>query len=113
MRRDMARQKTSSATDRSKVSARVRKKIKRASELARNQNILIYGDSGVGKTRLAASAPKVLMLDVNDKGHDSVRRDIDPDFIQVEYWQEVNDIYWYLQEGDHDYASVTIDTISN
>jgi phage nucleotide-binding protein len=109
----MAKRKTSSRTDRSEVTKRVRKKIHKASELAQNQNVLIYGDSGVGKTRLAASAPKVLMLDVNDKGHDSVRRDIDPDYIQVEYWQEINDIYWYLQEGDHDYSSVAIDTISN
>lgn len=109
----MPRNRTSSRTDRSKVSARVRSKIKSASELPQNQNFCLYGDSGVGKTRLAASAPKVLMIDVNDRGHDSVRRDIDPKFIQVERWQEVNDIYWYLQEGDHDFESVAMDTVSN
>lgn len=109
----MPRSRTSSRTDRSNISARVRKKIKKASQLARNQNVLVYGDSGTGKTRFAASAPKILMIDVNDKGHDSVRRDFDPDYIQVEYWREVIDIYWFLQEGDHEYESVAIDTVSN
>jgi len=100
-------------TDRSKVSERVRAKIHPASELPQNQNFLIYGDSGTGKTRLASTAPKVLVVDVNDKGQDSVRRDLNPDFIQIEYWREVIDIYWFLQEGDHEYESVAIDTVSN
>ena len=106
----MARGRT---TDRSKVSERVRAKIHPASELPQNQNFLIYGDSGTGKTRLASTAPKVLVVDVNDKGQDSVRRDLNPDFIQIEYWREVIDIYWFLQEGDHEYESVAIDTVSN
>jgi hypothetical protein len=109
----MPRSRISSRTDRSEVTKRVREKIHPASELPQNQNFLVYGDSGTGKTRLAASAPKILMIDVNDKGQDSVRRDLNPDFIQVEYWREINDIYWFLQEGDHDYESVGIDTVSN
>jgi hypothetical protein len=104
------RRPTSSRTD---VSARVRAKIHPASELPHNQNFLVYGDSGAGKTRFAATAPKVLVMDVNDKGHDSVRRDINPDFIQIEYWREVIDIYWFLQEGDHPYESFAVDTVSN
>jgi len=109
----MPRSRISSRTDRSEVTRRVRAKIHPASELPQNQNMLVYGDSGVGKTRFASSAPKVLMIDVNDKGQDSVRRDLNPDFIQIEYWREVNDIYWFLQEGDHSYESVGIDTVSN
>jgi len=109
----MPRSRTSSRTDRSEVTRRVRAKIHPASELPQNQNMLVYGDSGVGKTRFASSAPKILMIDVNDKGQDSVRRDLNPDFIQIEYWREVNDIYWFLQEGDHSYESVGIDTVSN
>jgi len=106
----MARSRTSSRTD---VKSRVSRKIKRASELPQNQNFCLYGDSGVGKTRLAASAPKVLIIDVNDKGHDSVRRDYDPMFYPCTHWSEVLDVYWYLQEGDHGFESVAIDTISN
>jgi len=109
----MPRSRISSRTDRSEVTRRVRAKIHPASELPQNQNMLVYGDSGVGKTRFASSAPKVLMIDVNDKGQDSVRRDLNPDFILIEYWREINDIYWFQQEGDHDYESVGIDTVSN
>lgn len=109
----MSQKKTSSRTDRSEVTARVKKKIKPASKLPQNQNVCIYGDSGVGKTRLAASAPKVLIIDVNDQGHDSVRRDYDPDVYPCTHWSEVNDIYWFLQEGDHEYESVAIDTLTN
>lgn len=109
----MPRSRTSSRTDRSEVAKRVRKKIKRASELPQNQNFLLYGDTGVGKTRLASSAPDVLVIDVNDKGTDSVRRDYDPNVYPVEYWREILDAYWFLQEGDHEFKSVVIDTVSN
>lgn len=105
----MAR-KTSSRTN---VRARVEKKLKRASELPQNQNFLLYGDSGVGKTRLAASAPKVIICDVNDQGQDSVRRDFDPMYYPCTHWSEVLDLYWFLQEGEHDFDSVAIDTVSN
>jgi len=80
----MPRSRTSSRTDRSEVTRRVRAKIHPASELPQNQNMLVYGDSGVGKTRFASSAPKILMIDVNDKGQDSVRRDLNPDFITIQ-----------------------------
>lgn len=104
--------KTSSKTD-SDVSARVRKKIKRASEQPRNQAFIIYGEPGTGKTRLAASAPSPLIIDVDEKGTDSTRVDMDPQTIRIERWQEVNDIYWFLQEGDHEFETVAIDTISS
>jgi energy-coupling factor transporter ATP-binding protein EcfA2 len=93
----------------SEVTERVRRRIKKASELESHKRILIYGRSGAGKTRLASSAPKVLLIDVNEKGTDSVRRDLDPDVASVTHWQEINDIFWYLQEGNHDYESVAID----
>lgn len=91
------------------VKSRVEAKIKKASEFDPNQNFLFYGISGAGKTRLAATAPNPLIVDVDEEGTDSVRRDIDPHVYRVKFWSEINDIYWYLQSGDHDFRSVVID----
>jgi hypothetical protein len=95
-----------------KVSARVSKKIQRASTFDPNQNMLIYGHPDSGKTRVAASAPKVLIIDVDEKGTDSVRRDIDPYVYRIEFWNEVNDLYWYAQSGNHDFESFAIDGLT-
>jgi len=34
-------------------------------------------------------------------------------FYPCTHWAEINDIYWFLQEGDHEFESVAIDTVSN
>jgi hypothetical protein len=54
----------------------------------------------------------VLLVDVNEKGTESVRRNINPWVYPVERWAEVTDLYWYLQEGDHDFHSVALDGIT-
>lgn len=107
------RRKPGKPADISKVVARVESKIHRASELPRRQRFCFYGEPGCGKTRLGASAPEPLIVDINDQGHDSVRKDFDPRVIQLDRWQDLNDIYWYLQEGSHDYQSVVIDHVTN
>jgi AAA domain len=104
--------KTQPSRDPAKVNARVQKIIKKASELPRNQNILIYGQSDTGKTRLSASAPDVLVIDVNEQGTDSVRVDIDPYVYSMTRWQQINDVYWFLQSGDHPYKSVSLDGVT-
>jgi hypothetical protein len=95
-----------------KVRSRVESKIKRASEFDPNQNMIIYGYPDAGKTRLLASAPKVLIIDVNDQGMDSIRRDYDPYAYGVEFWSEINDLYWYAQSGEHDYETFGIDGLT-
>jgi phage nucleotide-binding protein len=95
-----------------KVKARVEKRIHRASSYPLNLALVIYGRPKTGKTRFAASAPDVLVIDCDEKGTDSTRDDIDPFSTRIETWSELNDVYWYLQSGDHDYKSVAIDTVS-
>jgi phage nucleotide-binding protein len=108
----MARKTTSreSATD---VAARVQARIKRASDLDPYFTALIYGRPGAGKTRLSSTAPNVLLIDVNERGTVSTRRDTNPWVFPLEYWGEVNDVYWYLHSGDHEYDTVAIDGVSS
>jgi hypothetical protein len=54
----------------------------------------------------------VILIDINEEGTDSVRKDFDPNTFRVYYWGEINDIYWYLQSGDHDYESVALDGLT-
>lgn len=98
--------------DLKKIKARVKKKIKRASEQPLNLSIVVYARPKVGKTRFCATAPKVLIIDCDEKGTDSTRDDTDPFTTRITTWSELNDIYWYLQSGDHNYESIAIDTVS-
>jgi hypothetical protein len=100
------------SADLSKIKTRVEGKIKRASEYPLNLAVVVYSRPKVGKTRFCASAPKVLIIDCDEKGTDSTRDDLDPNTIRIERWDEINDIYWYLQSGDHNFDSVAIDTVS-
>lgn len=95
-----------------KIKTRVEKKIKRASEHPMNLSVVVYARPKTGKTRFCATAPKVLIIDCDEKGTDSTRDDLNPHTIRITTWSEVNDIYWYLQSGDHDFESVAIDTVS-
>lgn len=95
-----------------KIKTRVEKKIKRASEYPLNLAVVVYARPKVGKTRFCATAPDVLIVDCDEQGTDSTRDDTDPKTIRITTWSEVNDIYWYLQSGDHPYRSVAIDTVS-
>ena len=106
----MRPRRTSSA--RSDVSSRVASKIVLASELPSNRRFLIYGKAKAGKTRLASSAPEVLLVDINEKGTESVRRTSNPHVYPVETWAELTDLYWFLQEGEHQFKSVAVDGIT-
>lgn len=117
----MATEKTSSRTkkkssrkakDIETITKRVEARIHRASELSQNQNILIYGKPGSKKTRFCATAPDVLIIDVNEEGTDSVRRDTDPFVIRVYTWEDFRDIYWFAHEGSHDFKTFAIDGIT-
>lgn len=101
--------KTSSTPE---VEARVLAKIKPASELEGFQRFLFYGPSGAGKTRLSASGPKTILIDVNEKGTASVRKDYNPHVYPVDYWTDFQDIYWFLRAGKHDYKTFALDGVT-
>jgi hypothetical protein len=81
-------------------------------------NILIYGDSGTGKTTLAGSADAcpemrpVLVVDI-EGGTESLRRTYpDVDVVRVTTWDEMQSLYNVLYEGDHVYKTVVLDSLT-
>lgn len=80
----------------------------------KRRSFAIYGRSGTGKTTLACSFPgPVYLIDINDDGDDSVADIKDLEIAEPKTWQEMEDHYWYLKKGDHDFQTVIIDTITN
>ena len=81
-------------------------------------NLLIYGRSGVGKTRLAASASvvpelaPVLLIDI-EGGTFSIR-DVYPDVdvLRVSTWTDMQAAYDELYEGKHKYKTVVLDSLT-
>jgi len=75
--------------------------------------VVLYGRAGTGKTTLAATFPKpVLILDFSEKGTDSVRSIPGIKAIRIESWDEVEQIYWYLKKNPGAFKTVVWDTVS-
>jgi hypothetical protein len=82
-------------------------------DVADRSATLIYGKSGTGKTALASSWPKpILMLDIQEHGTDTIAEIPDIDIRQVSDWETFEQGYWYLKNNDTKYQSVVIDQIS-
>ncbi len=74
--------------------------------------MLVYGRSGTGKTTFGGTWPKpALLIDIREKGTDSVSNVEGLDVIQVDTWEEFEEVYWYVKQGNH-YKSVIIDQVS-
>lgn len=74
--------------------------------------MVVYGRSGTGKTTLAASFPQpALILDVKDRGTDSVSDVTDLKVLYITNWDDFEDAYYALLENKH-YKTVIIDTVS-
>ena len=76
--------------------------------------ITLYGRPGTGKTTIACTGPKpLLLIDVKDKGTDSGKReDLEPGDITVfelENFDEIYEVYDYIQDHPERFKSVAID----
>lgn len=69
---------------------------------------LIYGQPGIGKTSLALSAPKPLLIDF-DNGLRRVAKQYQTDSVQIESYQNLLDIL--TQEDISGYETIVIDTL--
>lgn len=71
--------------------------------------ILIYGESGTGKTRFASTFPNPIFVDV-DHGMASVTEQVD--MVDVNDFKEIETLYEFLKAGDHSYQTVVLDTLN-
>lgn len=80
-----------------------------------SRSFVFYGRSSTGKTSLAMTFPgKILLLDVRDKGTDSVSH-ISPKRgvgMRIDEWEDLELVYYYLKKNPDEYRTVVIDTMS-
>ena len=81
-------------------------------------NLMIYGDSGIGKTVLAGSSDAViemsptLFVDV-EGGTESLRsRYPNVEVVRVKNWEEMQTVYDELHAGRHAYKTVVLDSLT-
>lgn len=84
-------------------------KIKKPEELPVKTTVVggLYGQPGVGKTSLALSFPKPLLLDT-DNGLYRVQAEFRCDSVPVESYQDILDV---LKEDLSDYETIVVDTL--
>lgn len=73
-------------------------------------NVLLYGAPGSGKTTVAGSFPKPLYLNIEAGVNTLVGQDID--FVDIQSWEDVKDVYNQLISGELRYESVIIDSVT-
>lgn len=90
------------------------KAITKLSEGASYRNWLIYGDSGVGKTVFAGTAPKALILTVEAEGTESARAmGSDAEEWVCDTWEDLQEAFDWLKSGGlAHYEWVVIDSLS-
>ena len=89
-------------------------KIKSVSDIQQFLKTMIIGPTGSGKTTTIATFPKpILILDFREQGTDSIS-DFGDDIklLPVEHVDEVEQLYWYLLEGDHPYKTVAWENVA-
>lgn len=76
--------------------------------------ILWYGRSGTGKTTSAGHIlPKpLLIIDLKENGTDSIIDVKGAKVSKCSSWDDFEQLYWYLESGDHPYKSVLLDTVT-
>jgi hypothetical protein len=83
------------------------------SEVENPRSFVVYGLQGTGKTTFASTMPTpLLLLDMNDKGTDSISDVKGVDVARVENADQVDAMYWELAEERTKYKSVVLDTVT-
>jgi hypothetical protein len=84
----------------------------------RTMNILIYGESGVGKSILSASADAVpemrpvLVIDIEGGTLSLTHTYPEVHVVRVKSWKELQLLYNELHAGNHNYRTIVIDSLT-
>lgn len=87
------------------------KHLSKTSDLTNDRlKVLILGGPKTGKTRLAATCPKPLVIDA-DRGTITLG-DMDLDKVTTTSWDEMKSVVYFLARGEHDYETLFLDGIN-
>lgn len=91
----------------------VEDKFRSPKEVFSHRTHVFYGRSGTGKTTLASTFPKpILLLDINDQGTDSIADVKELDVLDIRDWDTFLEVYWWLTANPKRYKTIVIDTTS-
>lgn len=95
-------------------------RIKKVSDFKIYTKSIAYADPGTGKTWLAGTMPgKTLMLltepEVSKPTLAALRKakGFNPETLDIKSWDDVGEIYQVLYNGDHDFNSLAIDSLTD
>lgn len=92
--------------------------VRKVSETVLKFNFMVYGLSGVGKTRLSGSAfdvPELCpILLLNIEGGDLTLRGLWPDIeaVRITSWDQLKRVYETLKQGNHGFKTVILDSVT-
>src|SRR5512140_3187219 len=84
--------------------------VKAASTTQGKLKMVVYGNSGVGKTVFASTAPKPLFLSVEAGLLSIAHKDID--VVEINSTEDLNGAFDLLKNGKHQYESVVLDSLT-
>ncbi len=92
----------------------IESQIKPVGSREQNMVILVYGEHGIGKTTLAATAPgPILFLNFEPRGDDSLYGNPNAKKIDVLDWSKLEPVYGYLMNrGKEQFKTIVLDTLS-
>lgn len=89
------------------------KRVRSVDDVGDCAKALVFAENKVGKTTFAASAPKCLIVDINEQGTRSVKgKGTGAQYITVTDWNEIPEVYWWLRDNIKRFESVSLDTVT-